>query len=76
MTDIERIQKLENELRHVKSEINDLALALNQLAGRANRTRASTQEAINGVQHDIELIFANVTIPNVVYYPGKRSTID
>ena len=76
MTDSERIQKLENDLRHIQSELNGLALAINQLAGRANKTRASTQEAINGVQNDIELIFTNVEVPNVMFRPGVRSTID
>ncbi len=76
MTDTERINSLENDLNRVKAELNRLTLAVNGLAGRAERTRISIQEAINGVQHDVELIFTNVNVPNVVFYPGKRSTID
>jgi hypothetical protein len=76
MTDTERINALENDIGQIKAELNRLTLALNSLASRAERTRASTQEAINGVQHDIELIFTNVNVPNVVFYPDKRSTID
>lgn len=76
MSDTERINALETELHQIKAELNRLTLAFNQLTDRAERTRSSAQDAINGVQHDIELIFTNINVPNVVFYPGKRSTID
>jgi predicted nucleic acid-binding Zn-ribbon protein len=61
MTDAQKIQRLERELQNVKSELAHL--------------KDSVQDAVDDLQNSVQLIFAHVHVPNVVYKPGRRIRI-
>ena len=69
MTDTERIQELERQLADVKSELARLTRAV-------QKTRESTQTAVNDLQRSIGVIFGNTKVPNVTWDPRVKHIIE
>lgn len=76
MSDSERLDSIERQLSEVQSRLTQLSLTVAQLSRGSNRTRETTQAAVDDLKEAIDLIFKNVHVPNVVYSPGHRNIIE
>ncbi|MCU0783319.1 MAG: hypothetical protein MUF81_04570 [Verrucomicrobia bacterium] len=76
MTDKENIKRLEREVSDIKAELERVTLDLRKLAQSTARTRQSTQSAVDGIVHDLKLLYSHAEVPGVTYNPANRIIID